>query len=42
MSAFLDLLAAALTVAAWWVAGGILTATAYSLARTHDKRRSTR
>ncbi|MFE5628451.1 hypothetical protein [Streptomyces sp. NPDC056543] len=42
MSAFLDLLAAAVRVAAWWTAASILTATAYSLARTHQKHRSTR
>lgn len=42
MSAFLDLLAAAAHVAAWWTAASVLAATAYSLARTHHKRRSTR
>ncbi|MFE5630624.1 hypothetical protein [Streptomyces sp. NPDC056543] len=42
MSAFLDLLAAALTVAAWWTAASVLLATAYSLARTHQKHRSHR
>lgn len=42
MSAFLDLLAAILGVAARWTAASVLAATAWSALRTYDKHRSTR
>jgi hypothetical protein len=42
VSTVLDILAAAATVAAWWTTLAVLVATAWSLHRHYEKRRSTR